>query len=53
MCDELALKAMSISGTQRWLRLVVFSRHHNDKEDVAFVPAAELAYSPIVNMIAQ
>jgi hypothetical protein len=34
-------------------RLLVFSLHHHDEEDAAFVPAAEPAHSPIINMIAQ
>ena len=63
VCDGLALKAMSISGSQETLerhtrvtsrdRLLVFSLHHNDEEDSAFVPAAEPADSPIIDMIAE
>jgi hypothetical protein len=50
MCGELELKAMSTSGTHVF-RLLGFSLHHHDKEYVAFVPAAEPADSPIINMI--
>src|SRR5713101_5170194 len=34
-------------------RLLLFSLHHNDEEDSAFVPAAEPADSPIIDTIAQ
>jgi hypothetical protein len=34
-------------------RLLVFSLHHNDEEDSAFVPAAEPAHSPIIDTIAE
>ncbi len=33
-------------------RLLVFSFHHHDEEDSAFVPAAEPAHSPIIDTIA-
>jgi hypothetical protein len=35
------------------LGVLEFSLHHNDEEDAAFVPAAEPADPPIINMIAQ
>src|SRR5260370_41430879 len=34
-------------------RLLVFSLHHHDEEDSAFVPATEPADSPIIDTIAQ
>jgi hypothetical protein len=34
-------------------RLLVFSLHHNDEEDAAFVSAAEPAHSPIPDKIAK
>jgi hypothetical protein len=57
MCDELALKAMSISGSHTRLarlhRLLVFSLHHHDEEDSAFVPTAKPGHSPIIDTIAK
>ena len=35
------------------VRLFLFSLHHNDEEDSAFVPAAEPANAPVIDTIAQ
>ena len=43
----------SNSSFRNRLRLLVFSLHHHDEEDSAFVPAPEPAYSPIINVIAK
>jgi len=34
-------------------RLLVFSLHHHDEEDSAFVPAAQPAHPPIIDTIAE
>ena len=49
---NLQLKRWLVPEAER-LGLLVFSLHHHDEEDSAFVPAAEPAHSPIIDMIAQ
>ena len=59
MCEVLALNAILFPEAKRPFvrhtrdRLLVFSLHHHDEKDSAFVPAADPGDPPIIDTIAE